>query len=161
MEFSVRLAVVGALLMVAVSAGAQTLKDFTKIVDFGATLESLSKEATANQPVTTGGKLVVLNGVAESIQNLSNDPKQFYALIELVDGKWQGLQSVSLYRCYVLVQGQQFASQVLLRPQSNAPANAIGTNTQLLVVGDVKGVVAAPDGSNVPVVEAYFLRPIN
>jgi hypothetical protein len=161
MEFSVRFAVVGVLLMAAASVGAQTLQDFTKIVDFSATLESLSKEATANQPVSTGGKLVVLNGVAETIQNLSNDPKQFYALIELIDGKWQGLQSVSLYRCYVLVQGPQFASQVLLRSQKNPPPDAVDVNSQLLVVGDVKGVVAAPDGSNVPVVEAYFLRRLN
>ena len=103
---------------------------------------------------------MVLNGVAASIQSLSNDPKQFYALIELVDGKWHGLQSVSLYRCYVLAQGSRFASQVLLGPESNPPADAVRTNSQIMVVGEVKGVVAAPDGGTVPVVVAYYIRPL-
>lgn len=149
-----------ALLLVAASLGAQTLQDFNKVVDFGATLETLSKEAAAKKPVSTNGRLVVLNGVASSIESLSNDPKQFYVMIELVDGKWHGLQSISLYRCYVLLRGQRFASQVLLHPSNNPPANAVQTNSQLLVVGDVKGVVAAPDGEDVPVVEAYFIRPV-
>lgn len=155
-----RFAVVAALLTVAASAGAQTLQQFNNVVDFKTTLESLSKDA-ANQSVSANGKLVILNGVAESIQNLSTNPKQFYAMIELVDGKWHGLQSVSLYRCYVLVQGAQFASQVLLRPQNNPPANAVGANSQLMVVGDVKGVVAAPDGTNVPVVQAFYIRKLD
>ncbi len=156
-----RIAVAGVLLLLAATAGAQSIQDFTKIVDFKATLETLSKQAAENHSVSTGGRLVVLNGVASSIQNLSNDPKQFYAMIELVDGKWHGLRSISLYRCYVLVQGPQFANQVLLRPSNSPPADSVQTNSQLLVVGEVRGVVAAPDGSNVPVVVAYFIRPLS
>lgn len=161
MGLTARVAGVVALFFVAVTVSAQSVGDFTKVVDFNATLESLSKAAQANQPISTGGRLVVLNGIASSIQSLSNNPKQFFAMIELVDGSWNGLQSVSLYRCYVLAQGPQFSSQVLLRPSSNSPANAISTNSHLLVVGEVKGIVAAPDGGNVPVVQAYFLRPID
>jgi hypothetical protein len=161
MDFTFRAAVVVAFVLVTASAGAQTLRDFTKIVDFKATLESLNGEATANRSVSTDGKLVILNGVVESIQSLSNDPKQFYAMIELIDGKWHGSQSVSLYRCYVLVRGGRFASQVLLRPRRNPPPDAVGPNSQLLVVGSVQGVVAAPDGGNVPVIEAYFIRRLN
>jgi len=160
MEFTVRFAVVAVLFMVAASAGAQTLQQFDNVVDIKTTLESLSKDA-ANQSISTNGKLVILNGVAESIQNLSTDPKQFYAMIELVGGKWHGLQSVSLYRCYVLVQGAQFAPQILLHPQNNPPANAVGANSQLMVVGDVKGIVAAPDGTNVPVVQALYIRKLD
>lgn len=157
---AVRAVSIAALLLLAASVGAQTLQNFNKIVDFGATLESLSKEAAAKKPVSTGGRLVVLNGVASSIQSLSKDPKQFYAMIELVNGKWHGLQSVSLYRCYVIVRGQRFSSQVRLHPSNDPPANVVQTNSRLIVVGDVRGVVAAPDGTEVPVVEAYYIRPI-
>lgn len=156
-----RMAAVVVLLLLGTCAGAQSLNEFSKIVDFGATLETLNKEASSHKAVSTGGRLVILTGVAASLENLSNNPKQFSAMIELVDGKWHGLQSVSLYRAYVLVQGPRFSSQVLLRPVPNPPPNAVRANSQILVVGTVRTVIPAPDGGEVPVVEAYLVRPID
>lgn len=153
--------VAAALLLVAGSAGAQSLGQLSKVVDLGATLQSLSETASHHKPLSTGGRLVLLSGVAASISSLSNDPKRFLALIELVRGKWKGLQSVSLYRCYVLVRGPRFASQVLLHPTAHPAADAVKANSQLLVVGELRGTISAPDGSEVPVVEAYYLRPLD
>jgi len=142
---------------VAAHASAITLGQFDGMVDFSATLKSLSTDASETHSVPLTGKLVILTGEIETVDIVGRDKNDFAADLRLIDGQWQALTSISLYRCLVTLRGAHFASLVSARPEPGT----IQPNTQLLVVGTVTGVQTDTDGVTVPVVDALEVRPID
>ncbi len=129
------------------------------ILDCSATLETLSAAAAGGEPLSRDGHYVVLTGSVESVTVVDKNPAAFAAEITLVDGRWQGLQSVSLFRCVVEVAGASFVSRI---PAPGAPASPdaeiIVPDTPILVIGVVEGVRVLADGTRVPVVSGAYVR---
>lgn len=135
--------------------------DFNNVVNFSLTLDDLSRMANEGTAALPTDKLVILTGDVESIDVLSPGREGFRAEVNLVNGLWHNLDSISLYRCIVTLSGPDFAARV--PSQSGAPfsASTIQPNHQILVVASISGVRAAPDGTKIPVVRALYVRPIN
>jgi len=148
-----------ALLLSAPVVFALSVRDLTAVLDPTVSLASLSAAAAAGQPLPGTGKFVVLTGVVQSLQVLDKSEEGFRAEIELVEGQWHGTNSISLYRCIVEVSGPGFFARIPARPNA-AAANPriILPNQRVLVLGEVEGTRAYPDGSIVPVVVGSYVR---
>ncbi len=148
-----------ALLLSAPVVFALSVRDLTAVVDPSVTLASLSSAAAAGQPLPGTGKFVVLTGVVQSVQILDKNEAGFRAEIELVEGQWHGTSSISLYRCVVEVSGPAFFARIPARPNpQDANPQVILPTRRILVLGEVEGTRAYPDGSVVPVVLGSYIR---
>lgn len=150
-----------ALLLAAPLAFSLSLRDVTAVLDPTVTLASLSAAAAAGAPLPGAGKLVVLTGVVQSVEILTRDAQGFQAEIELVEGEWHGVSSISLYRCIVELAGPAFAARLAARPSPSVAARElILPNERILVLGEVEGTRTYPNGEIVPVVVGSYVRGI-
>jgi len=151
----------GLLVLVAGGAFALTIGDLNQVVDLSASLETLSSAASGNQHLPADGRFVLLSGAVASIQIVNRDRDTFSAEFNLVDGHWQGLDSVALYQCIVQVSGPEFFARLPARPPAGAAdPSIILPNTEVLVIGVVQGTRALPDGTTLPVVQGVYVRPL-
>lgn len=135
--------------------------DLTSVLDPSVTLSTLSSAAASGGALPGEGRFVVLTGVVQSIQVLDKSKGSFRAEIELVEGRWNGTTSISLFRCIVEIAGPEFFGRV--PPQPSPPEGdprAILTDERILVIGKVVGSRAYPDGSRIPVVDGSYVRAI-
>ena len=133
------------------------------VVDFSMTLEQihhiLEEEGAAALP---SDRAVVLDGVVAEILLIDPEPETFLAQIDLVSGRWIGLQDIRLYRAYVFVEGPQFAERLSAAPAARgAAADAITTNSRVIVLGTIIDVYIEQDGSSAPIIDGFELRPVN
>jgi hypothetical protein len=101
---------------------------------------------------------LILQGSVASTMLLDPAEESYQAIVELVSSEWNGLESISVYRVYVLLAGPEFAGRVVERLPRDPGEEIIQINSELLVIGQFIGVADAPDGSALPVVQAVALR---
>ena len=147
------------LLAVSVPVLADTIGDLEAVIDLEMTTARLanltSAEAYDQIPID---RFFILQGSVASTVIYDPNPDTFQAVIELVDGKWVELQSIDIYRVYLLVEGPEYADRIFDRLPRDPGPEVIQTNQDLLVVGYLYGYSDAEDGSVLPVVQAVMVR---
>jgi hypothetical protein len=146
------------MLLLSVGAFAQA-DEFRNVVDFSMSTRDLVEIVRDQRyDLIDPAKYYVLTGSVASTLILDPAPDSFSALIELVAGEWVGLDSIEVYRVYVLLEGPQYATRVLERLPRNPGPEVILPNSDLLLVAQFLGETEWEDGSFIPVVAAIDIR---
>ena len=139
----------------------QTKEEWNSLTNFDMTLEALSE--MAEQPgalETAAGKVLVLRGVVGTRQVSINDGENYQAELEIISGKWIGLEEVRMYSVIVVLSGQEFVNHVPAGRTRNPHPDEVPLNSDVLVAGRLLGV-ADLDGRAVPVLDCYDIRILN
>jgi len=134
---------------------------FDKAVDFSLDLKGIS--ALVKNPAFTPSRVSragVFDGSIASITVLEPEPGNFLAELEVIGGEWKSLESVSLYRVYVYVQGPEFAARLPRRAPAEGSKDIIGLNNHALVVGGIADVYTDEKGDRFAVILARHIRII-
>ena len=134
--------------------------EFDEVVAFEHSLKSLALSVQEDGEPPVADRVLVLDGIVASVEVLSSDETEFRARVELVRGEWQGLEAIALYKAYVDVSGPRFRERIATGRTEGTQANMIRTDEPALVVGRVTDVIPDEDGTPVPVVEGFYLRPL-
>lgn len=145
---------------VAVSAqpAAPQSADLSSVIDFSISTADLVELVRAERYDQIPQLNLILQGSVASTMLLDPNEESYQAIVELVSSEWNDLESISVYRVYVLLAGPEFAGRVVERMPRDPGDEIIQTNSELLVIGQFIGVADAPDGSVLPVVQAAALR---
>jgi hypothetical protein len=136
-------------------------EDFQAVVNFSLTLERLDAAAQRRIPLWQDDRLVILDGTVASVVVVDSNQESFLAELELVRGKWRGLDEVVMYRSIVQLRGQEFASLFSRSRRSRRPnPNALSPNTAVVVVGTVTGLREDPETGPAYVLDCVELRRV-
>lgn len=136
--------------------------DFDKNVDFSVTLELINRAVTAQRTdALPRDKAIIIDGAISAIEIIDTEPESFLAEIELVDGKWLGMEDVRMYSCIVQVSGPDFAARIPARRSRREIRNEISANSHVIVVGKIVEYRNVSGNKPVAVVEGYYIRAID
>lgn len=136
--------------------------DFDKNVDFSVTLELIHRALTAERTdAVTTEKAVVLDGAISAIQIIDAEAENFAAELNIVDGKWLGLEDVKMYSCVVEVKGPEFAARIPARRSRREVRNEIAANSHVIVVGRIVDFRNVGGEEPQAVLEGYYIRTID
>jgi len=139
----------------------QSREDFTAMVNFGINLETLSKLASDRAGFfSDDAPLVILTGSVASRVVLRPGPEDYLAEIELVDGRWEGLEEVLTFRCVVRFEGPEYETFVPAGRSRRPPEDEIPLNASIMVIGKPVEVRRGPSG-NEAVLAGYFVRVLD
>lgn len=145
-------------LLLAAGAFAQT-PEIESVIDFSMSTRELVEIIRDQQYERIDPtKAYILSGSVASTLVLDPNPETYLALIELVDGEWIGLDSIEVYRMYVVLEGSQFSNRVLDRVPRDPGPEVILTNSELLMIAQFRGEAEWEDGSFIPMVTALAIR---
>ncbi|MFP4484741.1 MAG: hypothetical protein ACLFO1_07780 [Spirochaetaceae bacterium] len=148
-------------LSVAVAAFGVDKESFDQVVDFETSLQALAEEAQrAPEALMQNESVLVLDGVVSGVNVIDEDPETFRAEINLVSGRWRGLDQIVMYKVVVIVQGPEFAARIPMRPtREEPPGGTIERNKRVIVAGTIAGVADDPETERtVPVLNGYYVR---
>ncbi len=133
--------------------------DFDAIIDFDITLQDLDRLVNSEgYRNIQGDKLLILNGAISAIEVVSGEEEPFQAEIDLVSGKWIGMEDVEMYTCLVRVSGPEFEERIPVRRRREPRPDEITVNSLALVVGRLADVIEMNNGRRKAVVEGLHIR---
>lgn len=151
----------GLLLAFAIAtAGGETPQQLDRMIDFGVTLKRLCSEPSLVTSLQGSGKLVLLTGSVESRVVLNPEPADFSGLLYLIMGEWNGTESVAMYRCAALLEGERFANSIPVRRSRTVHPDEIPTNSMVLVMASVADTIEDELLGSIPLVRVEYLRII-
>jgi len=106
------------------------------------------------------GRVLILDGTAATVTVYSEDPNDFYIELELVSGRWDGVESVEMFRAYVVLDDPVFAGRIAERAPRDPDPELILRNDRVLVAGRLVSLAEDPEGRPVPVLHAYDIRSL-
>ena len=149
------------LMLSAAAPGAQQHQLQAVTVDFSITLQEIHRiledEGPAGLPTD---RALVIDGVVAEIVVIDPEPESFLVQIELVTGRWIGLEEIRIYRAYVFVQGPRFVERVSLRAAANDQYDVVTPNSRVIVLGNIVDVFVDEDGTSAPIIDGIDLRLI-
>ncbi len=135
-----------------------TPEEFASLVDFGTSLEELNAAIETGRLDEYQDRIIVVDGTVASAMVYSPDPNDFYAEVELVGGRWIGLDAVDINRAYIVMMGPEFAERVPERPPREPVPGQIVRNSEIIVAGTIYDVTPDDQGRLVPLIVAYDAR---
>ena len=148
--------------MIFISSGilsASPAPDFDKTADFSITLKKLSSLAADGDISSVKGKYLILDGALSSYTVINKDPDNYTVELLLVNGEWEGVSDVHIFRTVVVVKGKEYAEKFPARRRKKESGQEIPVNSGLIVVAKLNNVIAMGSAS-VPVLDGYYLRVI-
>jgi len=139
----------------------QQLETFDRLVDFSITLKDLNLLSEARlKEIINDKKLVIINGSVASILIINKEENNFAAELELIQGEWEGIEEVKIFRCIVRLNGAHFAPRLQVQRSREKHPDAIELNSSILVVGKLVEIKNQPNESPLPVLEGIYIRQI-
>ncbi len=139
-------------------------KDFDRVVDFNATIDSLSVALEKNLSVDRE-KIYVLNGTVSSVTIVNRKRANYEVILEVVSGKWVGLEKIEVYKVMVRFKGPQYYGVILTRKPRRASHPVIVPNTKVLfvgkIVGQTKPINFADSSDKAWLFEGFYIRAID
>ncbi|MDA3951905.1 MAG: hypothetical protein PF508_22040 [Spirochaeta sp.] len=134
---------------------------FRRAIDVGTSLYELNM-ATDDmaQLEAIAGRVLILDGTAANITVYSEEPEDFYIELELVSGRWDGVESVQMFRVYVVLDDPAFAGLLAERAPRDPDPELILRSDRVLVAGRLVSLAEDPEGRPVPVLHAYDIRAL-
>jgi len=135
--------------------------EFSAIVDFTVTFEELYRHYSLKQgPPVPENKLIIIDGSIASIMVIDPEETSFIGELEVLNGRWVGLEDVEVYKCFVEVKGPNFFSRIPVRRTRKKLPDQIEVNSRVLIIGKITGTRLDNDGNTIPVLEAAFIRDL-
>ncbi len=136
-------------------------EEFSNVVDFSTTFSTLYREAQkSGVQQYINGKLIIIDGSVASRTVVNKEEQDFLAELELIDGKWIGVEEVEVYKCYVQLKGPEFSARIPARRTRNKLPDEIELNSRVMIIGRVVSSRKDSTGTVFPVIEALFVRPL-
>ena len=149
-------------LIITFGLSAQTPIDLETHLDFNISLKDIVLMVeSGNSSEIDMNRYIVLDGVVSGREVLFSDEENFIGMFELSYGEWEGLENIVMYKCFVQVQGLEFASMIPVRRSRTPNPAEIALNTNILVLGRYLGYTEDEDGGKIPVIEGSRVRKIN
>ncbi len=102
--------------------------------------------------------IFALDGVVSAREILQPSEAGFIGLLELTIGEWQGLESVTAYRCYIQLEGERFSALIPEGRQRNPDPREIPLNASVIAFGRYIGYSEDADGARYPVLLGEAVR---
>jgi hypothetical protein len=149
-----------ALLIFSVALGAQEpFQEISGLLDLEATLKEVTLKPELAQSLVEEGRLVLFTGTIASRKIVNGDEAGFVGELELIDGEWQGTESVAMYKSFLRLEGPVFFGTIPQGRSREKNPNEIETNTRYLVIGQIVELRREREGS-FPVLKVLYLREI-
>lgn len=132
--------------------------DFNTQSDFSITLERLSKliESGKEETIPTN-KILFITGTISTKVIKSEEGEPFLAEIELISGKWEGLESVRIYKLLAIMNGSEF--EALFNEDETIP---LPNGAEVLIVCNYKGInTSNKKYGAIPMVNCINIRKID
>ncbi len=141
-------------LFILLTVSAQTTTNLDTQINFDLSLKDivLLIESGKSQEIDMN-KYLILEGVVSSREVLFADEENFVGMLEISYGEWKGLEDVSMYQCFIQLQGLEFAKMIPARRSRNPNPLEISLNTKILVIGQYLGYSEDEEGNRYPVIE--------
>jgi hypothetical protein len=147
--------------IIIICLGAQTTIDLVEQIDFNLSLKEIALMVeNGKSDEIDESKLIILDGIVSSREVLFADEENFIGVLELSYGEWEGLENVAIYKCYVQIQGLEFAPMIPVRRSRNPNPAEISLNTHILILGRYIGYTEDETGQKFPVLEGSKIRKI-
>lgn len=139
----------------------ETPEAFRRTIDVGTSLFELNRAVDdMAQLEALAGRVLILDGTAANITVYSEEPEDFYIELELVSGRWDGVESVQMFRVYVVLDDPVFAGRLAERAPRDPDPELILRSDRVLVAGRLVSLAEDPEGRPVPVLHAYDIRAL-
>lgn len=136
----------------------QSKDDFAALVDFTLDMETLADLASSGEDVfSEDAPLVIITGAVAARIVLQPGPEDYLSEIELLDGRWQGVESVTTFRCIVQFRGPEYENFVPARRSRRPPPEEIPLNATVMVVGRPVSTRSTNTGT-LAVLDGFFVR---
>ena len=109
---------------------ADPYQTFSSIVDFKATLKSLSE----NRTKINSNKLYLIEGTITAIVRKNVDNEKFLIELELINSEWEDNSSLKTYRATIFLDKLEFINLFPNDPGQSPKQNQIGTNSRILAL---------------------------
>ncbi len=86
--------------------------DFDKVADFSMTLKKLSTLASENRLGAVKDKYFILDGALSSYTVINKDPENYTVELLLVNGEWEGVSDVHIFRTVIMVKGKEYVKKI-------------------------------------------------
>lgn len=141
------------LLFIAGIAVALPAPRFDQVVDFEISIKELDKLIKAGQSSKVADKYLILNGSLSGYTVTDTEKNSYTVELELINGEWEGVSDVFIYRCKVIFSGEEYRVKFPARRRSVPGPGEIALNSGLIVVAKLKEI---KDG--IAVLDGYYLR---
>ncbi len=147
------------LLTAVITLSAETNTRQTEIINFDVTLKTLSALISEGKADTIDPQqLLILEGTVSAREVLNPDKENFSGILELSTGEWEGVENVAIYRCYVQLDGSEFAAMIPVRRSRKPNPLEISLNSRVLILGKYIGYSQDENGNKYPVIQGIKVR---
>ena len=145
----------------AAAAGLETPAGFRREVDLRTSLAELDAAVDdMDRLEALAGRVLIVDGIASSITVFSETEEDYYVEMEIVGGRWDGVESVMMYKAYIVLDDPAFIGRLAERAPRDPDPSLILRNDRVLIAGRLVNLVEDPEGRPVPVLHCYDIRPI-
>ena len=149
-------------LIILFGLSAQITDNLELLIDFDLSLKDIVLMVeSGNSNNIDMDQYIVLDGVVSSREVLYADEDSFMGMFEVSYGEWDGLEKIEMYKCFIQVNGLEFASMIPVRRSRTPNPAEIALNTHILILGKYLGYTEDESGQKIPVVEGVNIRKIN
>ncbi len=138
-------------------------KDFDRVVDFNATIDTLGMALKKNLNVDKD-KVYILNGTVSNVTVINRKRDNYEVILEIVSGKWVGLEKIEVYKVMVRFKGPRYYGIILTRKPHRARHPVIVPNTRVLFVGKIVGqmrpVNFVDSSDKAWLLDGFYIRPL-
>ena len=131
--------------------------DFDKVADFSITLKALNSMAAENKLSELKDRYFILDGALSSFTVIDKDPENYTVELLLVNGEWEGVSDVHIFRSVVVVKGKEYVKKFPARRSKNGTGQEIPLNSGLIIVAKLNNIINMGNVS-VPVLDGYYIR---
>lgn len=140
-------------------AAQEPFREISDLLNLEATLKEVTLSPELARSLIEEGRLVLFSGTIASRKIVNGDEAEFVGELELIDGEWQGTESVAMYKSFLLLEGPEFFGTIPQGRSREKNPKEIETNTRYLVIGQITELRRERDGT-FPVLRVLYLRKI-
>jgi hypothetical protein len=145
------------LIFITYSAFTEPAPGFDGIVDFKITLKELDSIAKSSNFQKLKDKYIILDGSLTEYTVKENSDTKYLVEIELIDGEWAGVSNVFMYKCLILLKGEEYKKLFPERRRTTPAPGEIPINSNLIIVAKIKEIRLV-ENNPVPVLDGYYIR---
>ncbi len=154
-----RITISAVFFITALLVSAQTAAQAGNPVNFDLTLKKIYKMIEAGESHKINpNQFIVISGTVSAREVLNPDKDNFSGILELSSGEWLGVEDVAIYKCYVQLDGTEFAPMIPVRRSRRPKPEEIQLNEKILVLGKYLGYSEDENGIKYPVIQGIKVR---
>jgi hypothetical protein len=135
-------------------------KDLDSVLDLAISLKELSQfDPEKLDEIILSDKYILLEGSVSSITEIERTDTNLILDIHLINGEWNGLEKVQVFKCIVNISGIEWEHIFPARTPRESLNDIVLLNNRIIVIGKVTDYVLE-NSSLLAIVEAQYIRNI-